>query len=96
MVAAVTALALALIKFEAYPPASQVAGTRELLAGDPASLELACIGEVRRHTAYGLRHYTRNTIPSCEDEPRAFRIEGDPPLIVPNSRARQKAREEGP
>ena len=96
LVAAVTALALALIKLEAYPPASRVAGTRELLAGDPASLGQACIGEVRRHTGYGLRHYTRDTIPSCEDEPRAFRIEGDPPLIVPNSRTRQEAREEDP
>lgn len=95
-VAAIAATALALIKFEAYPPASQVAGTREFVAARSATIEEACIGQVRRHTDYGLRHYTRNSVPACKDEQRQFRVEGDPHRLVPNDRARQEAQESRP
>lgn len=94
-VASVVALGLTLLKFQAYPPASQTAGVREFLAANRSRLDQACIGEVRRHVDYGLRHYSRNAIPRCEDEPRRFRIKGDPPRIVPSGEARADSPEDG-
>ena len=84
-VAGIAAIALAGLKFQAYPAVSQAAGTREFLSGHPAALHEACVGEVRRHTAYGLRHYSRDSIPECASESRPLRIEGDPPRLVRNS-----------
>ena len=95
-VASIVALALSLVKFQAYPAASRAAGAREFLAGNQSRASEACMGEIRRHTEYGLRHYSRNTIPGCEAEARRFRIEGDPPRIVPNDRTLQEAVEDAP
>lgn len=81
-VAATAAIALSLLKFQAYPAVSLAAGTREFLADNAAAVGEACIGEVRRHTGYGVRHYTRDSVPDCSSEPRPLRIEGDPPKLV--------------
>ena len=83
----VAVLSLTLLKFEAYPAISEVAGTRELAERHATRIPEACLGDLRRHVAYGLRHYLGDTIPLCEAEPRKFRIEGDPPQIVSNPTA---------
>ena len=77
------ALSLALLKQWTFPGISQVAGTREFHNQNGAVLGRACLGELRRHAAYGLRHYSRDAIPECDLQPRGLRIEGDPPAIVP-------------
>ena len=75
------AVALALLKFQVYPAVSEVAGTREFVEQAATRIEKACIGDVRRHVAYGIRHYSMDATPPCESEPRRFRIEGDPPRV---------------
>ncbi len=82
-VAAVATLSLALLKFQAYPAVSQAAGVREFVAANQARLAEACVGDVRRHVAYGLSYYARGlSLPSCEVQPRKYRIEGDPPQLI--------------
>lgn len=83
-VGAVAALALALLKLQTFPSASRLAGTREFYLENQSRMEQACLGEVRRHVAYGFRHYGRDMIPECGSKPRFFRIEGHPPRIVRN------------
>ena len=80
-VALIAAASLTLVKFIAYPAASRVAGARELVA-EAEARGGACLGETRRHVVYGVRHYSRDAMRSCEERPRPFRIEGDPPRIV--------------
>ena len=82
VLAALVALALTVFKLETYPGASRLAGTREFYQENRSLLEHACLGEVRRHVLYGLRHYGRDAIPDCETQPRPFRIEGEPPQVV--------------
>ena len=77
------AIALAMLKFQVYPSASEVAGTREFVEQAATRIEEACIGDVRRHVAYGIRHYSMDATPLCDSEPRRFRIEGDPPRVEP-------------
>ena len=77
-VAVIVATTLTVLKLQTYPEASRLAGTREFYLENRPLLEQACLGEVRRHVSYGLRHYGRDAIPDCETQPRAFRIEGDP------------------
>ena len=82
-VAAVATLALALLKFQAYPAVSQAAGVREFVAANQARLAEACVGDVRRHVAYGLSYYASGlSLPSCEAQPQKYRIEGDPPQLI--------------
>ena len=80
--AALVALALTVLKLQTYPEASRLAGTREFYLENRPQLKQACLGEVRRHVAYGLRHYGRDAIPDCQTQPRPFRIEGEPPQVV--------------
>ena len=83
-VCAIVALALAALKFQAFPAISQQAGTREFVAKERTRLADSCIGDIRRHAAYGIRHYSGHRVPACEQVPAAFRIEGDPPALVPS------------
>ncbi len=85
LISAIAALALAALKFQAYPAISAQAGTREFVASESQRIQLACIGEVRRHAAYGIRHYTLDTVPACEQAPASLRIEGDPLSVVRNT-----------
>ena len=77
------AVALALLKFQAYPATSEVAGTREFVERNATRIEESCIGDVRRHVAYGIRNYASSAPPPCESQPRRLRIEGDPPRLEP-------------
>lgn len=86
-VCAIAALALAALKFQAFPAISSQAGTREFVASEQARLLDSCIGDIRRHVLYGIRHYSEYSIPSCEQAPASFRIEGDPPVITSNQSA---------
>ncbi len=81
---AIVALTLAALKFQAFPAISLQAGTREFVAKEQTRLASSCIGDIRRHAAYGIRHYSGHTVPDCEKVPAAFRIEGDPPVLVPS------------
>lgn len=86
-VCAIAALTLAALKFQAFPAISLQAGTQEFVASERTRLTDSCIGDIRRHAAYGIRHYSGYSVPDCEQVPAAFRIEGDPPEIVPNQAA---------
>ncbi len=86
-VCAISALTLAALKFQAFPAISLQAGTQEFVASERTRLTDSCIGDIRRHAAYGIRHYSGYSVPDCEQVPAAFRIEGDPPEIVPNQAA---------
>lgn len=79
--AAVAAIALSTLKFQAFPAISAQSGTREFVEAERGHLLAACIGDVRRHAAYGIRFYTRNQVPDCERRPSPVRVEGDPPEI---------------
>ena len=83
-VCAIGAIALAALKFQAFPAISLQAGTREFVTAEQTRLADSCIGEIRRHAAYGIRHYSHDSVPSCEQTPAAFRIEGDPPKVSHN------------
>ncbi len=84
VVAATAAVALAALKIQAYPAISEQAGAAEFVAREDARLADSCIGEVRRHLAYGIRFYTADSVPACEDRWAGLRVEGDPPAIVAN------------
>ncbi|MDE0261006.1 MAG: glycosyltransferase family 39 protein [Bryobacterales bacterium] len=84
-VCVIAALALAALKFQAFPAISLQAGTQEFVARERTRLADACIGDIRRHAAYGIRHYSGHLVPDCEQVPAAFRIEGDPPVLVPSA-----------
>ncbi len=92
-VAALAAVSLAGLKFQTYPAASRLAGAREFFLANAARTGEACLGEARRHVAYGLRHYSRDSIPPCEERPRPLRIEGDPPRIAPSAAGTEPPRE---
>ena len=65
--AAAAALLLALLKFETYPAISRLAGAREFYFEHRARMPQLCIGDVRRHTEYGLRYYSADRIPRCAE-----------------------------
>ena len=77
-----SAATLGLLKFATYPAISRAAGVREFYLANRDRAAQACLGDVRRHVAYGLRHYSRDGIPECSAQPRRLRIEGDPPRFA--------------
>ena len=84
-VAAASALALALLKMQVYPAASRLAGVREFYQENRSRVTESCMGDLRRHVVYGIRHYSRDTVPRCEAETRPIRLEGSPPRFVRGS-----------
>ena len=84
-VCVIAALALAALKFQAFPAISLQAGTQEFVAKEQTRLADSCIGDIRRHAAYGIRHYSGHFVPDCKQVPAAFRIEGDPPVLMPSA-----------
>lgn len=83
-VAAAAAIGLITLKRAVYPRLDQAAGARLLLQETEAPLDSICLGEVRRHVLYGVGFYSNHRIPSCEQDPRPNRIEGNPPqLFIP-------------
>ncbi len=82
--AAFAAVSFILLKSVVFPALDQAAGARPLwLRIEPRQHEI-CIGDVRRQVRYGLRYYSRENLPECGVTPRPFRVELDPPRIVPN------------
>ena len=82
-VAAVAAVSLVLLKIAAVPEIDRQAGTRALWLQIKPRHETTCLGDVRRHVVYGLRYYSTGRLPDCSAESRPFRVESDPPRIVP-------------
>lgn len=82
-VAAAAAVSLVLLKIAAVPEIDRQAGTRSLWQQIKPRHEATCLGDVRRHVVYGLRYYSTGRLPDCSTEPRPFRVESDPPRIVP-------------
>ena len=82
-VAACAAVSLVLLKVATVPEIDRQAGTRALWSQIKPRHETTCLGDVRRHVVYGLRYYSEGRLPDCADEPRPFRVESDPPRIVP-------------
>lgn len=82
-VAAAAVVSLVLLKIAAVPEIDRQAGTRPLWLQIEPRLEATCLGDVRRHVVYGLRYYSTGRLPDCYVEPRPFRVESDPPRIVP-------------
>ncbi len=83
--AGVAAAALAMLKLSTYPDLSRVAGTREFFRQNRPALQEACLGDLRRHAAYGLRYYSQAALQDCEESDQQYRVEGDPPRVVPNA-----------
>jgi 4-amino-4-deoxy-L-arabinose transferase-like glycosyltransferase len=82
-IALAATLLLTLLKLETYPAISQIAGAREVYFEQQLEASQVCIGDVRRHTEYGLRFYSGDAIPLCEEQTAKFAITGDPPRIEP-------------
>lgn len=85
VVAGLTAAGLAILKLWAYPDLSRVAGTREFFRENRPALEEACLGDLRRHAAYGLRYYSHAALRDCAMSDQPHRVEGDPPRVVRNA-----------
>jgi len=89
VLAAGAALSFICLKWQTFPAISERAGTRSLwLQIEPRASE-TCLGDVRRHVAHGLRYYSRGRLPDCSSEPRPFRVESDPPVLL-GPRAKDK------
>jgi hypothetical protein len=69
------------LKRRVFPALDQVAGVRTLWREAAAHQDELCVGDVRRHVEYGLAFYGEGRIPECEETPRPYRIEGDPPRL---------------
>lgn len=63
------------IKQTTFPSIDRQAGSRALWEQARAHQEEICLGEVRRHLAYGLNYYASRRLPDCADQPRRYRIE---------------------
>lgn len=72
----------ALLKSAVYEPIDRAAGARTFWKTQvrPVADE-TCIGDVRRHTLYGLGFYSRHSLERCAQHPAPRRIEGDPPRV---------------
>ena len=73
---------LLLLKRTVYPRLDQAAGAKGLIERTDAPIDSLCLGDVRRHIAYGIDFYANGRIPLCEQSPRSHRIEGNPPKLV--------------
>ncbi|MBI1354057.1 MAG: phospholipid carrier-dependent glycosyltransferase [Acidobacteria bacterium] len=81
--AAAAAAGLTQLKLSVYPQLDAAAGIpRELQRELAAEGDRICVGDVRRHVAYGAELYSLGRAPACADQDRPLRLEGDPPKIV--------------
>jgi hypothetical protein len=71
-----------LLKSQAFPAVSERAGVRPLWLQIKPQLAETCLGDVRRHVAYGLNYYSHGRLPECSSQPRPFRVESDPPALL--------------
>jgi hypothetical protein len=81
VVAAGAVVGLTDLKRRVFPALDQVAGVRTLWRDAAPHADELCVGDVRRHVEYGLAFYGEGRIPDCEETPRPYRIEGDPPRL---------------
>ncbi len=79
---AFSAISLAQLKIRAFPLIDRQAGARPLWLQIEPQLNQTCLGDVRRHVAYGLRYYSHNRLPDCSHHPRPFRVESDPAVLT--------------
>ena len=73
---------LILLKRTVYPELDRAAGAKGLIESANIPIESLCVGEVRRHIAYGIDFYGEGQVPSCRQSPRPRRLEGNPPKPV--------------
>ena len=82
---AVAAIALsaaasyALMKARTFPAIDRRAGTRAQWEQAGSRRDSVCLGQVRRHVAYGLNYYAGRQLPDCDGQPGAYAIEDPPP-----------------
>ena len=65
------------IKHRAFPSIDRLAGTRALWHQVETQRDSICLGQLRRHLGYGLNYYAGRRLPSCEEDPKPIRIEGN-------------------
>jgi len=70
------------LKTATFPLIDEAAGTRSLWRRVEPHVEKTCLGRVRRHVAYGLRYYSEGRLPDCSTNPRPYRVESDPPVLL--------------
>jgi hypothetical protein len=76
------AISFTLLKSQTFPAVSESAGVRRLWHEIEPQLADTCMGDVRRHVAYGLSYYSHGRLPDCSAQPRPWRVESDPPALV--------------
>lgn len=64
------------IKQSTFPLIDQRAGTRALWHKVQPYADAVCLGDTNRRVEYGLSYYAGRRLPSCDDEPKTFRIDG--------------------
>ncbi len=82
LLAACTIASLIHLKIEVFPTIDEQAGTRSLWREIEPHVAETCVGDVRRHVAYGLAYYSDSRLPDCSDSPQPYRIESDPPRLT--------------
>ena len=73
---------LSYLQINTFPAIDREAGTRSLWRVIEPRQSETCIGDVRRHVAYGLDYYSRHRLPPCSETPRPFRVTGDPARLL--------------
>jgi 4-amino-4-deoxy-L-arabinose transferase-like glycosyltransferase len=82
LLAACAAVCFVLLKSQTFPAVSERAGVRPLWLQIEPQVAETCLGDVRRHVAYGLNYYSHGRLPDCASQPRPLRVESDPPTLV--------------
>lgn len=82
LLAGCAAVSFVFLKSQAFPAVSERAGVRPLWLQIEPQLAETCLGDVRRHVAYGLNYYSHGRLPDCAAQPRPFRVESDPPALL--------------
>jgi 4-amino-4-deoxy-L-arabinose transferase len=83
VLAACAVVSFVLLKTQTFPAVSERAGVRPLWLAIEPQLDQTCVGDVRRHVAYGLSYYSHGRLPDCASQPRPLRVESDPPALLP-------------
>lgn len=81
LLAVVAVGSLAWLRAATYPDLDRAAGSRALWYEISHESGDICTGDLRRHVLYGLDFYSRNSLPTCEEEPRRRVLSGDPPVL---------------
>jgi len=81
LLAAGAAISLIAVKTQTFPALDRAAGSRSLWYEISHQHHEICTADLRRHVRYGLDFYSRNSLPTCEEEPRSRVLSGDPPAL---------------